>query len=155
MGSTLEVQFNDAIIPRRVHAEAVLQGSAAQTAANYGVFFIADSPVTQLPDPTVSPTAPIYELVSVRQRHEALGTDAGAVTLMLKKVPSGTAPAAGTDMLAAGINLKAAINTNQLPALHATAANLRLAPGDALALVTTGVLTSLSGVTLQVELKRI
>lgn len=94
------------------------------------------------------------QVVSVRERHQTLGTDAGAVTLMLKKVPSGTAKAAGTDVLSAGLNLKSANDTNQSGTLSATPANLKLAAGDALALVTTGVLTAVDGVSVTVELKR-
>lgn len=94
------------------------------------------------------------QVVSVKERHQTLGTDGGAVTLMVKKVPSGTAKAAGTDVLAAGINLKAANDTNQSPALHATVANSQFAAGDAVALVTTGTLTAVDGVTVTVEFKR-
>jgi hypothetical protein len=154
MGSFLETQVNDAILPRRIIAEVSVAGADAAAAANYPVFFIADSPAVSV-DPGFSPTASVYEVVSVRERHETAGSDAGAVTVMVKKVPSGTAPASGTDVLAAGINLKATANTNQSPALHATAANRLLAPGDALALVTTGVLTAVAGVALMVELRRV
>jgi hypothetical protein len=132
--------LGDAVVPRRVVVNVHLKTTEAATAANYGLFFIADAP---------------YELVSVRERHEVLGTDGGAVTLMVKKVPSGTAKASGTDMLSAGLNLKSVINTNQSGALTATVANKRLAAGDALALVPTGVLTAVAGLCLQVELKRI
>lgn len=108
-------------------------------AADYdGVPFIADK---------------AYEVVAVRQRHLVAGSDAGAVTLMLKKVASGQAPSAGTDVLAAGINLKAVANTNQSPALHATQANRELAVGDGLALVPTGVLTAVDGVSLTAWLR--
>jgi hypothetical protein len=154
MGSRIETHTNDAIIPRRVHAEAVLSGAVPQTAANYGVFFIADSPATQV-DISALATDAVYELISVRERHEVIGSDAGAVTVMVKKVPSGTAPAAGTDMLSAGISLKAAANTVQAGALSATPANLRLAPGDSIALVSTGVLTAVAGLFVICELRRI
>lgn len=108
-------------------------------AADYeGVPFIADK---------------AYEVIAVKERHLVLGTDVGAVTLMVKKVPSGTAPGAGTDTLAAGISLKAAINTVQDGTLHATLANKQLAVNDGLALVTTGVLTAVDGVSVTVYLK--
>lgn len=111
------------------------------TAADFdGLFFIA-------------PIA--CKVVSVRERHAVAGNDAGAVTLMLKKVPSGTAKAAGTDCLAAGIDLKATADTNQSGTLHATAANYTLAAGDALGWVPTGTLTSLDGVTGSVELQKV
>jgi hypothetical protein len=131
---------NRVVLPATATVEATVQGTAAATAGNYPAsFFIAPYPI---------------EIVSVRERHEVLGTDAGAVTLMLKKVPSGTAVGSGTDTLSAGINLKATINTNQSGALHGTAANLRLAAGDSLGLVTTGVLTAVAGVSVTVEYKR-
>lgn len=128
------------IVPQRVVASVNVPGTAAATAGNYPVFFVADA---------------AYQVVSVQERHETAGADAGAVTVMLKKVPSGTAKASGTDTLSAGINLKATADTNQSGALHATVANYQLAAGDSLALVTTGTLTSVAGVTVSVELKRI
>lgn len=126
--------------------------TTAQTAANFTApFFIA-------------PRA--YEVIEVTERHETAGSDAGAVTLMLKKVPSGTAPGSGSDILSAGINLKATANTNQtlgakttpniLQTLDGSAVPYRrLSDGDALALVTTGTLTALKGVTVSVLLKAI
>jgi type IV secretory pathway VirB10-like protein len=91
----------------------------------------------------------------VRERHATAGNDAGAVTTMLKKVPSGTAAGSGTDMLASGINLKATANTNQSGTLHATQANYQLAAGDGLACVLTGTPTTLAGMVVEVVLKRI
>lgn len=118
-----------------------IPGTDAATAGNYTApFFIADR---------------TYEIIEVKERHETAGSDAGAVTVMLKKVPSGTAPGSGTDTLSAGINLKATANTNQSGTLHATLSNRRLEAGDALALVTTGTLTAVAGVTVAVTLKAI
>lgn len=96
-----------------------------------------------------------YQVVAVREQHQTAGSDAGAVTLMVKKVPSGTAKASGTDVLSAGINLKATADTTQSGTLHGTTANLQLAAGDSLALVTTGVLTAVDGVSVSVALKAI
>lgn len=95
------------------------------------------------------------ELVAVYQRHQTAGSDVGAVTLMLKKVPSGTAKAAGTDMLAAGLNLKAVADTNQTGTLHAAPANYRCAAGDGVGLVTTGTLAAVDGVSVTAWFKRI
>jgi len=114
---------------------------AGATATDYdGLFFIADA---------------AYQVTAVIERHAVIGSDAGAVTLMVKKVPSGTAKAAGTDVLASGINLKAAADTNQAGTLHGTAGNLNLAIGDALGVVPTGTLTAVDGVTVRVSLTRI
>lgn len=129
------------IVPRYVTRSFRLDGAAPATAGNFGtVFFIANE---------------AYELVSVRERHATAGNDAGAVTGMLKKVPSGTAAASGTDMLSAGLSLKTTANTNQSGSLSATAANTRLAAGDGLAFVLTGTPTSLAGLCVEVTLKRI
>lgn len=96
-----------------------------------------------------------WKAVSVSERHQTLGTDGSAVTLMVKKVPSGTAKASGTDMLAAGISLKATIDTVQSPALHAAAANYTGAAGDGIGLVLTGTATAVDGVTVSVEIQRV
>jgi len=95
------------------------------------------------------------EVIGVTERHQTIGSDGGAVTLMVKKVASGTAKASGVDTLAAGTSLKSTADTNVAPALHATLANKQLAAGDALGLVTTGTLTAVDGVTVTVELKRL
>lgn len=125
----------------------IIQGTAAATAANYTApFFIADRP---------------YAVLEVTERHETLGTSGSAVTLMLKKVPSGTAPASGLDILSAGFDLKASNNTNRFGTILETRTTISgnsvyrkmLAEGDALSLVTTGTLTSVAGVTVSVLLK--
>lgn len=117
---------------------AVVAGTAAATAGNYGIFW----------------RAPVACIVSgaVSERHEVAGSNGGSVIVMLKKVPSGTAISAGTDCLAAGLDLKATANTDQAGALHATAANYTLAAGDCLALYTASTLTSVAGVALSVSI---
>lgn len=119
---------------------ATLDGAAAATAANYGVFFIA-------------PFA--CEVVSVRAAHTAAGTDAGAVTLDVEKLTGTQAPDAGVSVLGATINLKGAANTVQVPALTGTTANKQLAAGDRLCLKDAGTLTAVAGVAVTVELKAI
>jgi hypothetical protein len=94
-------------------------------------------------------------LVSVRERHQTAGSDAGTVTVMVVKVPSGTAKASGTDCLSSGISLKTTADTNQSGTLHATAANYTFAAGDAIALVTSGTLTAVDGVTVSCKFKRL
>ncbi len=115
-----------------------LQGAAAATAANYGIFFIA-------------PFA--CEVVSVREVHTTAGTDAGAVTLDVEKLTGTTAPDSGVSVLSATINLKGTANTVQAPALTGTTANKQLAAGDRLALKDAGALTAVAGVAVAVELK--
>lgn len=115
-----------------------IEGSSAQTAANFTTpFFIANRS---------------YLVLEITERHETAGTDGGSVTLMLKKVPSGTAPASGTDMLSAGMSLKTTANTNQ----NGTIGTVKtVSDGDSLSLVTTGTLTDLVGVTVSILLKAI
>jgi hypothetical protein len=74
------------------------------------------------------------------------GTDAGAVTVTLRKVPSGTAIAGGTALHTGTGNLKGTPDTVQTLTLSATAADLGLAAGDALAIDFTGVMTAARGV---------
>jgi len=47
-----------------------LAGTLAQTAANYGIFFIANRPI---------------EIMKIKEVHTVAGNDAGAVTLQLDK----------------------------------------------------------------------
>lgn len=127
------------VVPRSVLA--VFNTPAGASATDYdGLFFIADAP---------------YEIVEVIERHAVAGSDTGSVTLMVKKVPSGTAKASGVDVLATGLDLKATANTNQRGTLHSTVANRRLDAGDALGVVPTGTLTGVDGVTVMVRLQRI
>ncbi|NBW07805.1 MAG: hypothetical protein EBR82_07240 [Caulobacteraceae bacterium] len=86
--------------------------------------------------------------------HSALGTDASAVNVQVTKDTGTAAPGAGTDLLTnnsnAGFDCKGAINTVQNGTLTATAANLRLAPGDRLSVDFAGTLTALAGVVITV-----
>jgi len=118
-------------------ARVTIPGTAAATAANYGYFYVADRPLI---------------VTGVTERHETAGSDGGAVTLQVAKVPSGTAKGSGTNLLTAGVNLKGTADTNQSGTLAATAA-ITLAVGDALTLVPTGTLTAVAGVHVTVSLR--
>jgi hypothetical protein len=118
-----------------------MPGTTPATAANFGVVFWTASRACQI--------------TAVVERHATAGSDAGAVTGMLKKVPSGTAAASGADALSAGIDLKGTANTNAAGALTATAADLLLAAGDSLAFVLTGTPTALAGLGVTVTLRAI
>jgi hypothetical protein len=74
------------------------------------------------------------------------GTDGGAVTAVIRKVPSGTAIGSGTVLHSGSINLKGTADTLQTLALSSNPDDLVLAVGDSLALDVTGVLTSATGV---------
>lgn len=73
------------------------------------------------------------------------GTDGGAVTAVVRKVPSGTAIASGTALHSGTFNLKGTAVTQQALTVSTTAADLLLAAGDSLAVDFTGVLTSATG----------
>ncbi len=89
--------------------------------------------------------------------HSTLGTNGSAVNVQVVKDTSTNAPGAGTDLLTnntnAGFNCKGAINTVQNGTLTATAASLRLAPGDRLSVDYAGTLTALAGVVIVVTIQ--
>ena len=74
------------------------------------------------------------------------GTDAGAVTLVVRKAPSGTAITAGTALHSGSANLKGAVDVNQILTLSATPADIAIAVGDAIGFHVTGVTTAATGV---------
>ena len=133
----------------------LIPGTAAANAGNYGTVFMV--PMININrDPIgASSKGPVWQVTDVRERHEAAGTDAGAVNVMLMKVPFGVAKAAGTPCLATALDLKALPDRGFDAPLHPTLSNYQLIDGDTLALVTTGTLTSVTGVAVTVELKRI
>ena len=100
-----------------------------------------------------------YQIVGIRQVHSVAGSDGGAVNLQVTKDTGTAAPGAGTDLLTnnsnAGFNLKGTANTVQAGALTATAAALKLAPGDRLSVDFAGTLTAVAGVVVTVELRPI
>lgn len=69
----------------------------------------------------------------------------GAATLDLKKCATATAPASGTTMLAAAVNLNTTVNTQIAATLSATPANLLLATTDTAALDWSTTIGSLAG----------
>lgn len=139
--STDKLTINSTIVRANWDASFFLPGATAATAGNYGVVFYTASRACQV--------------TAVVERHATAGSDGGAVTVMLKKVPSGTAAASGTDTLTAGISLKGTADTNAAGTLHGTTGNLQLAAGDSLAVVLTGTPTAVAGMGLNVQLKAI
>lgn len=81
----------------------------------------------------------------IKARVDTVGSDAGAVTATIRKVPSGTALASGTVLHTGTVNLKGAASANQLLTLSTTASVLMLAAGDALAIDFTGTMTAAAG----------
>lgn len=94
-----------------------------------------------------------YEVIEFKERHEVAGTDAGAVTIMLNKVPDATAPASGTNVLTATLSLKTTANTWQSGTITSSLPDFVLSSGDALSVISSGTLTSLQGITVAIILK--
>jgi hypothetical protein len=91
-----------------------------------------------------------YQVVLVEEIHSVVGGSSAAVRP--RKITAATTAAPGaavatgiTEITAASIDLTAAINVTQTPALSATAADLLLADGDKIGLDFSGTLTGLVG----------
>ena len=123
-------------ITRRFSVVAILPGAEAAVAANYGKIYVADR---------------ICTVLSISEIHETLGTDLGAVTLIVERLQGVEVSGAG-DALAAAVDLKGANNTVQTPAITGGAVMI-LAIGDRLNLIDTGVLTAVAGVCVTVDLE--
>ena len=119
-----------------------LEGSAA----GQGEFVPASfhwSP-TSTDAPFFTATRPLV-VQAITATVEVAGTDAGAVTAVIRKAPSGTALASGTALHSGSINLKGTAATNQALTLSTTSGVVNLAAGDRLAFDLTGVMTSAVG----------
>lgn len=137
-------------------------GKAAVWQAPITVSFKAgpNAALLTLPDVTLFIADTDYELQSVSEVHETLGTDGSAVTADIKKCTGTQAASAGTTMLASTFNLKATINTvvtknRSNGGLTTTASNQRVAAGDRIALDFGGTMTAVTGVCINVTLKRL
>lgn len=130
------VYFDD-LVDRKIQVNHTIVGTAAATAANYGVFFIAPFPCY---------------VSSFREVHQTLGTDGGAVTLQLEKLTSGQAPDSGTALLSTALSLKTTINVVQSGVIVPLNTSYNLATGDRLCLKDAGTLTAVANVTVSVEL---
>jgi len=152
LGTGRAVRGGSIGITRQI-AQVSLPGATAAVAANYGVFFTA--PLININRLNGATPGPVWQISDVRVRFETAGTDGGGASVMLVRVPSGTAKSAGSNCLAAGVNLQGTINTNADAAVNATLANIQLYDGDSLALVPTGTLTAVGGLSATVEMFRI
>lgn len=83
---------------------------------------------------------------AINWRVEVAGTDASAVTAVVKKAASGTAIASGTALHSSSANLKGTAATNQALTLSTTASDLEIPAGTAIGVDFTGTLTSATGV---------
>lgn len=115
-----------------------LQASFPCAAADVGrVFFVARRPML---------------VTKIREIHATAAGQAGTMTV--ERLQGTTAPGSGDDLLGATkINLQGTANTEQTPALTSTTANLKLQPGDRLALkLASGAATGLANAVVTVEL---
>lgn len=110
-----------------------LDGAAAATAANYGIFFIADR---------------ACEVTSVRLRYSVASTSG---TLNIEKLNGTDALDAGDAILVSTISMSATANTTYTGTLVSSVFKT-LSPGDALALKDAGTLTNLIGLCVTVTL---
>lgn len=125
------------LLPTNVFVTKSLEGTLAQTAANYGIVFVA--------------TRPCF-VKAVSEVHTVAGNDAGAVTLQIERLQGTTALDSGTVMLATAFDLKGTANTVQRgDLLKGTVLSLQL--GDRLALKDSGTLTTLQGVCVTIEIQ--
>jgi hypothetical protein len=86
-----------------------------------------------------------YRVKGIIGRPTVAGTDAGAVTLAVKKAPSATAISGGTALHSSTMNLKGTIHTNQTLTLSTTSSDLSIASGDAIGIDVTGTMTAAVG----------
>ena len=83
---------------------------------------------------------------AISGRVEVAGTDAGAVTLTVRKAASGTAIGSGTALHSGTLNMKGTAATTQDLTLSTTASDLVIEDGNAIVMDFTGVLTAATGV---------
>lgn len=87
-----------------------------------------------------------YVVQGITCRPTIAGTDAGAVTAVIKKAASATAITSGTALHSGTFNLKGTADTIQALTLSTTASDLVVPAGTAVGVDFTGVLTSATGV---------
>jgi hypothetical protein len=97
----------------------------------------------QLNNQTIFTTTREMQVTAVIGRPDIV--NGGAATLVIVKAASGTAPAGGTALTSTSMDLTGTANTNQTLTLSATLADITLAAGDSLCMVTTGVLAASAG----------
>jgi hypothetical protein len=94
-----------------------------------------------------------YEVVEARAIYDVVGGASAAADV--KIAASGTALASGTTVLASTFDLTATARTPRKATLTTTAANRIVKPGDSIGIDTSGTLTGLTGLVVEVVLKPI
>jgi hypothetical protein len=124
-------------------AQLVCDDSAWRATEINGMVFI-DMPWTATSADGARWVAPrAMRAILMAARVDVAGTDASAVSAVVKKAASGTAMASGTAIHSGSINLKGTANTNQ--SLAIAPADAAIPAGTALGLDFTGTLTSATG----------
>ena len=116
-----------------------VQTAAAGTAPDAFVFI----------NPTSS--GEYYEVVEARAIYDVVGGASAAADVKIS--PSGTALASGTSVLSSTFDLTATARTPRKATLTSTAANRIVKPGDSVSVDTSGTLTGLTGLVVEVVLK--
>lgn len=120
---------------KKMYVSHTIQSTAAATAANYGVFWIA----------------PFQCFLSgLQEVHQTAGTVGGA-TVTLEKLLSGVALDSGSAMLASAISLTATANVPQTGVMG-TPAVTNMQIGDRIAMKDSGTLTTVNNVTVVLEI---
>ena len=122
---------------RSVFVSHTIIGADSATASNYGVFFIAPERCY---------------VKSVMEVHQVAGTDGGSVGLNIEKLTDGVALGSGVEVLESDMSLKETANTTQSGIINFIRGNSSLQAGNRLAMKDTGTLTSVSNVTVLVEI---
>ena len=105
-----------------------------------------------------APTGSQFELVGVSEVHDVAGTDAGAVTLDVKRCASGTTVASGTSMLASTFSLKSTADTPVHKTVanggvHQTESSRIISGGQSIGLDITGTATAVAGLAVTLWLR--
>ena len=114
-----------------------VEGAAAATATNYGIFFVADR---------------AWKVISISERHRTAGSSNGTVTV--EKCGSGVAPDSGVDLLSSTISLTTTANIPQFGTMSNNRNDLIIKKNDSLILKDGGTLTDVADVCVTVLLKR-
>ena len=129
------VDFQNIINKDGYYFTAKVQGTSAATSGNYGIFATVRYPI---------------QILRVVERHEVIGSDAGAVTLDVVIVDNGSAISTGTSILASTFDLKGTANTLQIKEKRTLSSTRLVEPNQSLALETSGTLTAVAGVSVTV-----
>lgn len=94
-------------------------------------------------------------VLAISESHATAGSDASAVSCVVRKATGTTAIASGTVIMSNSFDLKAAANTVQNAAMATNSATVTLASGDRLGVDFTGVMTSVAGVVVTLLLQKV